>query len=69
VKDTCPVLGCMAALPRGYLMCPDCYRCIPWHLKRDLREARGLQLGTTAWKCIEYVSAWKSPLVPEARIS
>jgi hypothetical protein len=67
VKETCPVLGCMAPLPRGYLVCPDCWRCVPRDLKVELRAARGLQVGTAAWKCIEYVGAWKSPLVPEWR--
>lgn len=66
VLTTCPVLGCTATLPRGYLMCPDCYRCLPSRLRRELREARGLDVGTKAWKCIEYVGAWKSPLIPES---
>lgn len=64
-RQNCPVLGCMTALPRGYLMCPDCYRCVPSWMKRELREARGIDVGTKARACIEYVGAWKSPLVRE----
>lgn len=62
----CPVLGCTERIRDGYLMCPGCWRCLPSWLKRELREASNLQMGTVAWKCIEYVGAWKSPLVPES---
>lgn len=67
MKNVCPVLGCTTPLPRGYLVCPDCWRCVPYGMKKELRRARGLDVvATKACKCIEYVSAWKSPLVPES---
>lgn len=62
----CPVLGCQVRIKDNYLMCPDCWRCLPAFKKRGLSGAIGGEYARRALECIEYVGAWKSPLLPEA---